>query len=76
MFFVDVKLPAVRVGSRYERADARPDSREDRNGRACLAAATTPYDRNVCAQVRDEYKRYAEARAKQLANGEASATAT
>jgi len=39
-----------------------------------LAEATTQYDRNVCAQIRDEYKRYAEARAKQLANGEASAT--
>jgi hypothetical protein len=39
-----------------------------------LAAATTQYDRNVCAQIRDEYRRYAEARAKQLANGEASVT--
>lgn len=39
-----------------------------------LAEATTQYDRNVCAQIRDEYKRYAEARAKQLANGKARAT--
>jgi hypothetical protein len=39
-----------------------------------LAAATTQSERNVLAQIRDEYKRYAQARAKQLANGEVSAT--
>jgi hypothetical protein len=39
-----------------------------------LAEATTQYDRNVCTQIRDEYKRYAEARAKQLADGQTSAT--
>jgi len=32
-----------------------------------LATATTQYDRNVCGQIRDEYKRYANERAKQIA---------
>jgi hypothetical protein len=31
---------------------------------ASLASATTQYDRNVCAQIRDEYRRYAAERAK------------
>jgi hypothetical protein len=34
---------------------------------AALAAAKTPYERNLCALIRDEYKRYAADRAKQLA---------
>ena len=34
---------------------------------AGLAAATTQYDRNVLAQIRDEYRRYAAERTKQIA---------
>ena len=34
---------------------------------AGLAAATMQYDRNVLAQIRDEYRRYAAERTKQLA---------
>ncbi len=34
---------------------------------AGLAAATTQYDRNVCAQIRDQYQRYAAERTKQIA---------
>lgn len=32
-----------------------------------FAAATSQYDRNMFAQIRDEYKRYAAERAKQIA---------
>ena len=32
-----------------------------------LAAATTQYDRNVLTQVRDDYRRYAADRTKQIA---------
>lgn len=34
---------------------------------AGLASATTQYDRNVLAQVRDDYRRYAIDRTKQIA---------
>ena len=34
---------------------------------AGLAAATTQYDRNMFAQIRDEYRRYAAERTKQMA---------
>jgi hypothetical protein len=40
-----------------------------------FAAATSPYDRNVFAQIRDEYRRYAEQRAKEIAK-HASAAAS
>ena len=39
---------------------------------AGLAAATTQYDRNVFAQIRDEYRRYAAERTKQIANAAAA----
>jgi hypothetical protein len=39
-----------------------------------FAAATSPYDRNVFAQIRDEYKRYAAERAKEIAKQPAAAT--
>jgi benzoyl-CoA reductase/2-hydroxyglutaryl-CoA dehydratase subunit BcrC/BadD/HgdB len=39
---------------------------------AGLAAATTQYDRNVCAQIRDEYRRYAAERTKQIARAAAA----
>ena len=39
---------------------------------AGLAAATTQYDRNVFAQIRDEYRRYAAERAKQIAKAAAA----
>jgi hypothetical protein len=32
-----------------------------------LVSATTQYDRNLLTAIRDEYKRYGEARAKQIA---------
>jgi hypothetical protein len=32
-----------------------------------IAAATSQYDRNVLARIRDEYKRYAAERAKEIA---------
>lgn len=32
-----------------------------------LAEATTQYDRNVCVQIRDEYRRYAAERTRQIA---------
>jgi hypothetical protein len=32
-----------------------------------FAAATSPYDRNVFAQILEEYKRYAAERAKEMA---------
>ena len=38
-----------------------------------LAAATSQYDRNVLAQVRDEYKRYAAERAAEIAKQAAAA---
>ena len=39
---------------------------------AGLAAATTQYDRNMFAQVRDEYRRYAAERTKQIAKAAAA----
>jgi len=39
---------------------------------ASLASATTQYDRNVCALIRDEYQRYAAERAKQIAKAAAA----
>ena len=39
---------------------------------AGLAAATTDYDRNVFAQIRDEYRRYAAERTKQIAKAAAA----
>jgi hypothetical protein len=41
-----------------------------------LAAATSRYDRNVFAQIRDEYKRYAAERAKQIAKQTAAASSS
>lgn len=38
---------------------------------AGLASATTQYDRNVLAQVRDDYRRYAADRTKQIAKAAA-----
>ncbi len=38
-----------------------------------FAAATSQYDRNVFAQIRDEYKRYAADRAKEMAKQAAAA---
>ncbi len=38
-----------------------------------LAAATTQYDRNLLTGIRDEYKRYAAVRTKQLAAQAAAA---
>ena len=40
------------------------------------AAATSQYDRNVFAQIRDEYKRFAVARAKELEKETAAAAST
>jgi hypothetical protein len=39
-----------------------------------LATATSQYDRNVLTQVRDEYRRYADERAKQTAKLAAAAS--
>jgi hypothetical protein len=39
---------------------------------AGLAAATTQYDRNVFTQIRDEYRRYAAERTKQIARAAAA----
>ena len=39
---------------------------------ASLASATTQYDRNSFAQVRDEYQRYAAERTKQIAKAAAA----
>jgi hypothetical protein len=39
---------------------------------AGLASATTQYDRNVLAQVRDDYRRYAADRTKQMAKAAAA----
>ena len=39
---------------------------------AGLASATTQYDRNVLAQVRDDYRRYAADRTKQIAKAAAA----
>jgi hypothetical protein len=39
-----------------------------------FAAATSQYDRNVLAQIRDEYKRYAAERAKEIAKQTAAAS--
>jgi hypothetical protein len=39
---------------------------------AGLAAATTQYDRNMFAQIRDEYRRYAAERTKQMAKAAAA----
>jgi len=33
----------------------------------CLARATSQYDRNMFTQIRDEYQRYADQRAKDIA---------
>lgn len=38
-----------------------------------LAAATSQYDRNMFTQIRDEYRRYAEQRAKDIAKLAAAA---
>jgi hypothetical protein len=39
-----------------------------------FAAATSQYNRNVFAQIRDEYKGYAAERAKQIAKEDAAAS--
>jgi hypothetical protein len=39
-----------------------------------FAAATSQYDRNVFAQIRDEYKRYAAERGKEIQRQVAAAT--
>jgi hypothetical protein len=41
-----------------------------------FAAATSQYDRNMYAQIRDEYKRYAAERAKQIAKQAAAASSS
>jgi hypothetical protein len=41
---------------------------------AGLAEATTDYQRNLLAQIRDEYKLYAEERAKEIAKLAAAAS--
>jgi hypothetical protein len=41
-----------------------------------LAAATSQYERNVFAQILDEYKRYAAARAKEIAKQVATASSS
>jgi hypothetical protein len=42
-----------------------------------LARATSQYDRNMFAQIRDEYRRYSEQRAKEIAKlAEAAAAAS
>lgn len=41
-----------------------------------LAAATSQYDRNVFAQIRDEYKRFAVERAKEIEKETAAAAST
>ena len=38
-----------------------------------LARATSQYDRNMYTQIRDEYRRYADQRAKELAKLDAGA---
>lgn len=40
-----------------------------------FAAATSQYDRNVFAQIREEYKRYAAERGKEIAKQAAEASA-
>jgi hypothetical protein len=39
-----------------------------------LAKATSQYDRNMFAQIRDEYRRYADQRAKEIATLAAAAS--
>jgi hypothetical protein len=39
-----------------------------------LASATTQYDRNMFTQIRDEYRRYADQRAKEMAKLAAKAS--
>jgi hypothetical protein len=39
-----------------------------------LAGATSQYDRNMFTQIRDEYRRYADQRTKDLANSAAPAS--
>jgi hypothetical protein len=41
-----------------------------------FAAATSQYDRNVFAQMRDEYKRYAAERAKQIEQAAAASSSS
>jgi hypothetical protein len=41
-----------------------------------FAAATSQYDRNVFAEIRDEYKRYAAVRAKQMEQAAAASSST
>ena len=41
-----------------------------------FAAATSQYDRNVFALIRDEYKRYAADRAKEIAKQAAAASSS
>jgi hypothetical protein len=41
-----------------------------------LAAATSRYDRNVFAQIRDEYKRHAAERAKEMAKQATAASSS
>jgi hypothetical protein len=41
-----------------------------------FAAATSQYDRNVFAQIRDEYKRYAAERAKEIQKKLAAASSS
>ncbi|HXB50903.1 MAG TPA: hypothetical protein VNW50_24345 [Streptosporangiaceae bacterium] len=41
---------------------------------AGLARATTQYDRNMFTQIRDEYRRYADQRAKDIAKLDAAAS--
>ncbi len=40
----------------------------------CLATATTQYDRNMFTQIRDEYRRYGDQRAKEIAKLAAAAS--
>ena len=41
-----------------------------------IAAATSQYDRNVLAQIRDEYQRYAAERAKEIGKQAAAVSST
>jgi hypothetical protein len=41
-----------------------------------FAASTSQYDRNVFAQIRDEYERYAAERTKEIAKQAAAATSS
>ena len=41
-----------------------------------FAAATSQYDRNVSAMIRDEYKRYAAERAKEIAKQAAAVSSS